>query len=203
MQIMKQLKRILLSLLMLTTVFLSTTKAENDNIQLNEFIEKIGPTAQTLAYENDLYASVMIAQAFLESRQGQSKLSLEPDYNLFGIKGTYKGKGNEYKTKEYTEDGEIEIIATFRSYPSYLESMEDYVKLLKKDLYKKTWKTNTDDYKDATKALTGLYATDMNYGTKLNNLIEKYDLTRFDEAPYITIKQTEIEDIGSGCTVSQ
>lgn len=41
--------------------------------------------------ENDLYASVMLAQAALESGCGSSSLSLAPHCNLFGVKGTYKG----------------------------------------------------------------------------------------------------------------
>ena len=32
-------------------------------------------------------------------------------------------------------------------------------------------------YKDATAALTGVYATDTTYGDKLNSIIEQYQLT--------------------------
>ena len=37
--------------------------------------------------ETIFYASVMIAQAILESDSGQSTLSQKPSYNFFGIKG--------------------------------------------------------------------------------------------------------------------
>ena len=35
-------------------------------------------------------------------------------------------------------------------------------------------------YRDATRALTGTYATDPDYGQKLNNLIEYWKLDQFD-----------------------
>lgn len=35
----------------------------------------------------------MIAQAILESANGQSELAKAPNYNLFGIKGTHNGNG--------------------------------------------------------------------------------------------------------------
>ena len=45
------------------------------------FIAEIGETSRYLAAKNDLYASVMIAQAILESDSGQSQLSQKPSYN--------------------------------------------------------------------------------------------------------------------------
>ena len=56
------------------------------------FIAEIGETSRYLAARNDLYASVMIAQAILESDSGQSTLSQKPSYNFFGIKGDYNGQ---------------------------------------------------------------------------------------------------------------
>ena len=50
------------------------------------FISQIGESARQLAQENDLYASVMIAQAILESGAGQSGLSSYPHYNLLVLK---------------------------------------------------------------------------------------------------------------------
>ncbi|MFX3718731.1 glucosaminidase domain-containing protein, partial [Streptococcus suis] len=55
-----------------------------------EFIQEIGESARKVAKDKNLYASVMIAQAILESGSGNSKLSQKPNYNLFGIKGDYK-----------------------------------------------------------------------------------------------------------------
>ena len=41
-------------------------------------------------------------------------------------------------------------------------------------------RSQTKSYKDATAALTGVYATDITYGDKLNSIIEQYQLTIYD-----------------------
>ncbi|MDZ7835156.1 MAG: LysM peptidoglycan-binding domain-containing protein [Alkalibacterium sp.] len=67
----------------------------------SEFIENISGYAQKVASENNLYASVMIAQASLESGYGKSSLSAPPNHNLFGIKGSYNGQSVAKRTQEY------------------------------------------------------------------------------------------------------
>ena len=49
--------------------------------------------------------------------------------------------------------------------------------------YSGTWKSNTSSYADATQTLTGTYATDSLYASKLNSIIEYYGLTIYDQAP--------------------
>ncbi|UZM97111.1 hypothetical protein OL548_17780 [Lysinibacillus sp. MHQ-1] len=50
----------------------------DDRPSAEEFIGKIAETARNLGANNDLYASVMIAQAILESESGQSGLGSAP-----------------------------------------------------------------------------------------------------------------------------
>jgi len=152
-----------------------------------QFIDYIGNSARKLASNNDLYASVMIAQAMIESGWGTSGLASSPNYNLFGIKGDYKGSSVNMGTQEDDGTGSLySISSNFRKYPSYKESLEDYVSLLRggtsgnSQIYAGAWKSNATTYKDATKYLTGRYATDTTYADKLNNVIEKYNLTQFD-----------------------
>lgn len=153
------------------------------------FIETIGPISQSVAEENGLFASVMIAQAVLESGSGSSGLSQQPYNNLFGIKGSYKGAAANFATMEQNTAGEeYQIQDQFRRYPGVKESLEDYAALLKNgiqgdaDFYQQTWKEAGKSYQSATEALTGTYATDVAYGQKLNKLIEEYQLTKYDEA---------------------
>ena len=153
----------------------------------NAFLDSIIPDAYKLANDNDLYASVMIAQAILESNWGASGLSAAPYYNLFGIKGTYNGKGVTFYTLEDDGSGNYyQIRDSFRAYPSYKESLTDYADKMvngvtwDSEFYSGTWKSNTSSYKDATAALTGTYATDTRYGSKLNNLITTHGLTQYD-----------------------
>ena len=46
--------------------------------------------------------------------------------------------------------------------------------------YSGTWRGNAQNYKEATAALQGKYATDPNYSKKLNNIIEKWHLFQYD-----------------------
>ncbi|AIS61038.1 LysM peptidoglycan-binding domain-containing protein [Listeria ivanovii] len=156
---------------------------------VQSFIQTIQASSTKIAADNDLYASVMIAQAILESAYGTSELGSAPNYNLFGIKGAYNGQSYTKQTLE--DDGKgnyYPITAKFRKYPSYHQSLEDYAKVIRNgpswnpNYYSKVWKSNTNSYKDATKALTGTYATDTAYATKLNNLISTYNLTQYDKA---------------------
>lgn len=161
----------------------------NKNQSTDQFIKKIGETAREIGQKNNVYSSVMIAQAILESGSGNSSLASEPNYNLFGIKGKYKGQGVTFQTLEQDEAGaNYQISAEFRKYPSYKESLEDYAKLIKNgisgnsDFYKAAWKNQTSSYEEATKHLQGRYATDKQYAEKLNAIIKAYDLTEFDQA---------------------
>lgn len=158
-----------------------------EDLSAEQFIGAIGETARKLASENDLYASVMLAQAILESNKGQSGLASEPNYNLFGIKGKYKNQSITLKTKEDDGNGNLTtILDEFRKYPSYEASMQDYANLLRNgvswnnEFYHAAFKSNTSSYRDVTSFLTGTYATDSKYEQKLNQLIEQYDLTQYD-----------------------
>ena len=111
-----------------------TSQSSQDTTTIS-FIQTIGESARQIAAQNDLYASVMIAQAILESNSGQSKLSQAPNYNFFGIKGDYKGQSVTMQTWEDDGNGNSYTIdAQFRSYGSLEESLQDYAQFLQKDL---------------------------------------------------------------------
>lgn len=152
------------------------------------FIRKIGESARKIGKEKDLYASVMIAQAILESASGQSKLAQAPNYNLFGIKGTHNGKSVSMATQEDLGNGTLYATQSgFRVYENYEDCFNDYALLLKEGItgdsnyYDGVWKSNASTYQETTKYLTGRYATDTQYDQKLNGLIETYDLTYYDK----------------------
>lgn len=171
-----------------------TFNSNNDYLSMpvvkstEEFILKIGEDARKIGQERDLYASVMIAQAILESGSGQSALSSSPNHNLFGIKGYYKEQSVSFLTMEDDGYGNLySIQSDFRKYPSYKESLEDYADLMdngiegNKDFYNGVRKSQTETYQEATQFLTGKYATDTAYNKKLDHLIETYDLTFYDK----------------------
>ncbi|WP_367377483.1 glucosaminidase domain-containing protein [Enterococcus gilvus] len=157
------------------------------NQTTEEFIKQIAESARKVGQEKELYASVMIAQAILESGSGSSSLSQEPHHNLFGIKGEYKGNSVSFDTQEDDGAGHLSTIsANFRSYDRYEDSFNDYAELMKNGIsgnptfYEGVWKTTASTYEEATAFLTGKYATDTHYDQKLNGLIETYDLTEYD-----------------------
>ncbi|MGX7243348.1 glucosaminidase domain-containing protein [Enterococcus quebecensis] len=151
------------------------------------FIDSIGYSAASVASANDLYASVMIAQALLESSYGTSGLAAAPNYNLFGVKGSYGGQTVYMPTSEYLNGEWVTMNEPFRSYPSYADSFQDHANVIRTTLasngnyhYSGVWKSNTSNYTDATAALAGRYATDPDYASKLNWLIATYNLTDYD-----------------------
>lgn len=151
------------------------------------FINNIAQQAKSVADANDLYVSVMIAQAIIESGWGSSTLSKAPNYNLFGIKGSYNGQTVYMSTLEYLNGQWVTKNEPFKKYPSFAESFADNAATLRNVsfqsgvyYYSGAWKSNTRSYRDATAWLTGRYATDPNYASKLNSIIEMYRLTRFD-----------------------
>jgi len=162
----------------------ATYTPQNVGVSLTttKFIAVIGEPARKLAAENDLYASVMIAQAILESASGNSGLASAPYFNLFGIKGSYRGSSVTMSTQEDDGTGNhYTIDAAFRSYPSYRESLADYVDLLSGDFYAPAHKSRTASFVGACDYLQGTYATSTSYSASLQDIIVTYDLTRYDE----------------------
>ncbi|MHC5215695.1 LysM peptidoglycan-binding domain-containing protein [Enterococcus sp. LJL128] len=156
-------------------------------VTTSSFVASIAGHAKSVATANDLYASVMIAQAILESGSGSSSLSQAPYYNLFGIKGSYNGQSVYMNTWEYLNGQWVVKNEAFRSYPSFTESFADNAYVLRNTsfqagvyYYSGAWKSNTNSYTDATAWLTGRYATDPSYGTKLNSIISANNLTQYD-----------------------
>ncbi|MBW1605927.1 glycoside hydrolase family 73 protein [Lactobacillus sp. Sy-1] len=170
--------------LVLSVNFMGVHTAKADTA--SDFISKLSPVVKTVAKKYNLYPSLMLAQAALESSYGQSSLATN-DYNYFGIKGSYNGQSDTLKTAEYDSSGNIYYVnSSFRKYPNAQSSLEDYANLIRNGLvgasnfYSGTWKENAKSVNDAATALVGKYATDPNYANKLISIINKYNLTSLD-----------------------
>ena len=178
-----------------------------------QFLRNIIPAAQNVARGKDIYTSVMIAQAALESGWGTSALSKAPNHNLFGVKGSYNGQSVNMQTLEDSGgQNYYSIQANFRKYPSYQESLEDYADKIVNGIsgaplfYAGAWKSKTNSYQDATAYLTGRYATDTAYGSKLNRIIEQFGLTKYDTETAVNMaeeiaNQQTTTSSGDGYTV--
>lgn len=148
-----------------------------------KFISRIAKSAQKVGMEYDLYPSVIIAQAALESNWGSSGLAQKPYHNLFGVKGSFNGKSVVQPTTEYTRDGvEKKINDHFRWYENDYQSLCDYAETLADPLYAGVHRGQASSYRAATHSLLGRYATDPQYDRKLNKIIASYQLTKYDDS---------------------
>ena len=145
------------------------------------FINQIADDARQIGKDYDLYPSIIIAQAALESNWGTSDLSLAPHHNLFGVKGKYNGRGVLKPTTEFIGSQSMQVQDVFRSYTSTKQSLQDYAKTLQQPLYREVHRSVAKNYREATHALVGCYATDTDYDKKLNQIIDSYQLTRYDD----------------------
>lgn len=161
---------------------LSSETTISGSISKEEFIEQITPIAKQAQLDYGVRPSILVAQAALESNWGNSELSQQSN-NFFGIKA---GKsGEKYATKEFTQDEWRTVKASFKTYDSIRDSVNDYAKLIKNgtswngDLYLGV--IEAGDYKEAAYALQKAgYATDPSYANKLIKMIEQYDLYELD-----------------------
>lgn len=147
-----------------------------------QFIVQYADAARSVAKTYGLYGSIQMAQASLESGWGKSDLTQQA-LNFFGVKGAYNGESVTMRTSEYNSDGQLYFVdAAFKKYPNAAASFTDNALVIRNgpswnhNYYAGAWRENAATYQAATAALTGKYATDPNYGTKLNSIIATYQL---------------------------
>ncbi len=145
------------------------------------FINRLAGPAQRVGREYDLYPSVIIAQAALESNWGNSGLARAPFHNIFGIKGYFAGQSTNQPTIEYQAGQRLQLNDHFRCYDNDIQSLRDYAQTLADPLYRGVHRRFAANYRQATHALQGRYATDPLYEQKLNQLIKNYHLTKYDQ----------------------
>ena len=145
------------------------------------FIEQVAPGAIATQQKYGVPASVTIAQAIDESAWGQSILATH-DHNLFGIKGTGPAGSDLLPTQEFAGGQLVDTTAPFRIYHNMGQSIEAHGKLLARSDYFTNAMANRHQPNAFAAALTGVYATDPGYGTKLIQLMQQYNLYRFDVA---------------------
>ncbi|WP_034259426.1 glucosaminidase domain-containing protein [Altibacter lentus] len=120
-------------------------------------------------------ASITLAQGILESGAGRGELTSKAN-NHFGIKCHKEWTGD----RVYHDDDELQ--ECFRKYKDPKYSFRDHsLFLTQRSRYQDLFKLRKDDYKGWAKGLRKAgYATDPKYPEKLISIIERYDLTKFD-----------------------
>lgn len=143
------------------------------------FLETIKPYVIEDMKDTKILASLTASQALIESKYGNSGLAVKGN-NLFGIKGEYNGQSVSMMTTEYYNGVAHRVMADFRKYPSWAESIANHSALfLKAPRYKNL--INCQDYEEACiNVKKDGYATSPTYSATLMNPIRKYRLWMWD-----------------------
>jgi flagellum-specific peptidoglycan hydrolase FlgJ len=133
--------------------------------------------------ESTVFASVTLAQWALESSYG--KFMPHGSNNPFGIKATDGEAFVVAWTQEFKDGKYIKIPQKFARYASIDQAFDAHAKLLATSGYYVKAQHDNNPEKYATD-LTGIYATDPNYGSKLISIIRANTLTQYDLKQEIT-----------------
>lgn len=124
--------------------------------------------------EHDIPASITLAQAILESGDGNGELARKAN-NHFGIK-CHDWTGD----KSYHDDDKRN--ECFRKYDEASHSFEDHSLFLKRSRYSFLYELQITDYKAWAKGLKKAgYATNPKYPALLIRIIEENNLAQYDE----------------------
>ena len=146
------------------------------------FISLVAPGAVAAQQRYGVPAAVTIAQAIEESAWGQSGLSAQY-HNLFGIKGTGPAGSVSLPTAEFEGGRWVTVDAAFRVYHNAAESIADHAELIATSGYYTRAMADRTVPDAFANALTGVYATDPNYGANLVALMKLYNLYQYDTGP--------------------
>ena len=162
-----------------------------------EFISFMGPLARADMAKSGVLASVTTAQAILESGYGSTELARNAN-NFFGMKCSLSGNTwpgstwdgvSKYRKQTGEEDANgnaYTITADFRKYASAADSVADHSAYLlgamngSKQRYAGL-KGEADPAKAIGIIKAGGYATDTKYVSKVLSIINKYNLTKYDQ----------------------
>ena len=156
----------------------------------------IGNLAHEDMQKSGILASVTAAQFILESGYGKTGLAQEGN-NCFGMKtdlsnNIWSGStwdGVSFISRETTEQdengNEYTVMATFRKYPCIEDSIADHSAYLlgakNGDRLRYEGIKGMIDYRAVAQLIKdGDYATDINYVDKLCDIIERFNLTKYD-----------------------
>ncbi|MBN2669811.1 MAG: glucosaminidase domain-containing protein [Bacteroidales bacterium] len=180
---MKNLRSIFISL---TLIFAYSVSAQMSS---NEYIELYKELAIKEMKRTGIPASITLAQALLESGNGNSDLAKTAN-NHFGIKchSSWTGK------KVYKDDDAKN--ECFRKYPTVYESYIDHSDfIVKGQRYAFLFEYESTDYKKWAHGLKKAgYATSSTYATRLIEIIERYELFKYDSETNKPIPESDSKE---------
>lgn len=160
--------------------------------QVKNFINMIAPIAQEKARGRDKWSlpSVCIAQCCCESAYGTAPKMVRANA-ILGIKvgkskvhfgKAWKDKAYSTRTKEcYDGKTYVNITDMFRAYDSIDDAIEDYYDMLTSCSRYKHCLNQPDPNPCITAIKNGGYATSPTYINTIMSIIDKHDLTKYDD----------------------
>lgn len=187
-----------------------THAAEVTGLTVEERVDIIGQLCQQDYAKSGILASVSAAQCILESGYMGTSLAREAN-NCFGMKTVLSGNtwensswdGVTTYTKQTWEEYDEKIVtinADFRKYDSVADSIADHSAYLlgAKDGNRLRYAglQGETDYKKAIQIIKdGGYATDSAYVAKICNIIERFDLTQYDQQLLVSNNNELLKDM--------
>lgn len=138
-----------------------------------EFVLSLYPQAQAAAKELGISAKALIAQAAVETGWGKFMIHQGDGnnaHNLFGIKADRRWNGDKtvIDTLEFQNNLPQKQQASFRSYTSFAESMNDYVDFVRSNpRYEQALEKTSAPKEYFTELQRAGYATDPQYADKI------------------------------------
>jgi flagellum-specific peptidoglycan hydrolase FlgJ len=160
----------------------SSHTVDNSKALSEQYIEQYRDLAVIEMHRSGIPASIILAQALVESRYGTSKLATQAN-NHFGIKckSYWKGMTYYHKDDDYNKAGKL-IDSCFRSYHTAVDSYVDHSYfLMNTPWYKELFSYDKTDYINWAHGLKKCgYATNPKYADLLINKIKQFDLDQYD-----------------------
>lgn len=159
---------------------------QGPRMSAEEYCRMYGAEAQQQMQQYGVPASITLAQGMLESAFGSSYLAVIA-CNHFGIKAYHGWNG---PVERCDDDSKSE---PFCKFSDVLEGYEFHSKFLKNNArYGSLFKLSRTDYKGWAKGLQKCgYATNPQYADQLISLIERYNLSQYDDPKYVAPKSKE------------
>ncbi len=159
------------------------------------YIERYRDVAMEEMIRAGVPASIKLAQAILESNAGRSELARKSN-NHFGIKcgSNWNGETHAHEDDDYDEYGNL-IKSCFRKYDSAKRSFYGHSEFLGKPRYRFLFTDlNPQDFESWAHGLkTAGYATNPRYASLLINIIQRYELFKYDKMAIEGVG-TDVED---------
>ncbi|KKM66157.1 hypothetical protein LCGC14_1483980, partial [marine sediment metagenome] len=146
------------------------------------FVSTLLPVAEKISADTGIDPKLMVAQAALETGWGRHMIQgdgSQPSYNLFGIKADSRWQGDTVTitTTEFREGVPMKERADFRAYQDYESSFRDYVAFLESNpRYRDVLASADQPDVFARKLQEAGYATDPQYGDKINRIMNRDSL---------------------------